>query len=128
MAYLIFESKEEAQARSEQAGIAKNLSYHTTKSGSRYWWGVGEEASEENPRAFIEITKNTWTDEETEEEHTSIPDEALLSEEEIASLVDSLPEDWVYPPDPMEIENTEETEETEETEDNSDEDEPPLAD
>ena len=47
MAYLIFESKEEAQARSEQAGIAKGLSYHKTGSGSRYWWGVSEEAAEE---------------------------------------------------------------------------------
>ena len=120
MAYLIFNSKEEAQARSEQAGIAKNLSFHTTKSGSRYWWGVGEEASQEDPRAFIEIQKNTWTDEETEEEHTNIADEALLTEEEIASLADSLPEDWIYPPDPMAID----------TEDSEDEDteEDPLSD
>ena len=99
MAYLIFESKEEAQARSEQAGIAKGLSYHKTGSGTKYWWGWSEEAAEENPRAFIEIKKNTWTDEETEEEHTSIPDEALLNDND--ELVDELPEDWVYPPDPF---------------------------
>ena len=99
MAYLIFDSKEEAQARSEQAGIAKGLSYHKTGSGTKYWWGWSEEAAEEDPRAYIEIQKNTWTDEETEEEYTSIPDESLLNDEDV--LVDELPEDWVYPPDPF---------------------------
>ena len=99
MAYLIFESKEEAQARSVQAGIAKGLSYHKTGSGTKYWWGWSEEAAEEDPRAYIEIQKNTWTDEETEEEYTSIPDESLLNDEDV--LVDELPEDWVYPPDPF---------------------------
>ena len=115
MAYLIFNSKEEAVARSEQAGIAKGLSYHKTGSGSRYWWGIGEEKAEEDPRAFIEIQKNVWTDEETEEEHVSIPDEALLNEND--ELLDELPEDWVYPPDPM----------AEPTEEDVTED-PPLAD
>jgi hypothetical protein len=123
MAYLIFESKEEAQARSEQAGIAKGLSYHKTGSGSRYWWGVSEEAAEENPRAFIEIQKNVWTDEESGEEHTNIPDEALLNEND--ELLDELPEDWVYPPDPM-AEPTEDVVE-EPTEEDVTED-PPLAD
>ena len=123
MAYLIFESKEEAQARSEQAGIAKGLSYHKTGSGSRYWWGVSEEAAEENPRAFIEIQKNTWTDEESGEEQVSIPDQALLTEED--TLVDSLPEDWVFAPDPM-AEPTEDVVE-EPTEEDVTED-PPLAD
>ena len=98
MAYLIFNSKEEAQARSEQAAQQKNTSFWSTKSGTKYWWGWSEEASEEDPRAYIEIQKNVWTDEESGEEHTSIPDEALLTEEEIASLADSLAEDWVYPP------------------------------
>ena len=123
MAYLIFESKEEAQARSEQAGIAKGLSYHKTGSGSRYWWGVSEEAAEENPRAFIEIQKNVWTDEESGEEQVSIPDQALLTEED--TLVDSLPEDWVFAPDPM-AEPTEDVVE-EPTEEDVTED-PPLAD
>ena len=123
MAYLIFESKEEAQARSEQAGIAKGLSYHKTGSGSRYWWGVSEEAAEENPRAYIEIKRLVWTDEESGEENVSIPDQALLTEED--TLVDSLPEDWVYPPDPM-AEPTEDVVE-EPTEEDVTED-PPLAD
>ena len=128
MAYLIFESKKEAQARSEQAGIAKGLSYHKIGSGSRYWWGVSEEAAEENPRAFIEIAKNTWTDEETEEEHVSIPDEALLNDND--ELVDELPEDWVYPPDPFVEDNEEDSddEDEDEDEDDADEEDPPLAD
>ncbi len=120
MAYLIFDSKEEAQARSEQAGIAKGLSYHKTGSGSRYWWGVSEEAAEKNPRAFIEIQKNVWTDEQSGEEHVSISDEILLTEED--TLVDSLPEDWVFPPDPFVGDLDEDSD------DDDDEEEPPLAD
>jgi hypothetical protein len=122
MAYLIFESKEEAQARSEQAGIAKGLSYHKTGSGSRYWWGWSVEAAEENPRAYIEIKKFVWTNEETNEVHTNIPDEALLTDDD--TLVDSLPEDWVYPPDPMQEPPTEEEEDVTSDE----EEEPPLVD
>jgi len=122
MAYLIFESKEEAQARSEQAGIAKGLSYHKTGSGSRYWWGVSEEAAEENPRAYIEIKKFVWTDEESGEEQVSIPDQTLLTEED--TLVDSLPEDWVFAPDPMAVPTEDVVEEP--TEDVTED--PPLAD
>ena len=121
MAYLIFDSEQEAELRSEQAGIQKGLSYHKTASGSRYWWGWSIEGSEENPRAFIEIQKNVWTDEETEEEHVSIPDEALLTEED--ELLNELPEDWVYPPDPM-AEPTEDDSD----DDDDDEEEPPLVD
>ena len=124
MAYLIFESKEEAVARSEQAAQQKNTSFWSTGSGTKYWWGWSEEAAEEDPRAFIEIQKNTWTDEETEEEHVSIPDEALLTEIEIASLASELPEDWVYPPDPF-------AEPTEDDSDDTDDEEPvdpPLPD
>ena len=124
MAYLIFDSKEEAQARSEQAAQQKNTSFWSTGSGTKYWWGWSVEAAEEDPRAYIEITKNTWTDEETEEEHVSISDEALLTEEEIASLADSLPEDWVYPPDPFVEANDEDSDD----EDDADEEDPPLAD
>ena len=111
MAYLIFDTEQEAELRSEEAGIQKGLSYHKTASGSRYWWGWSVEAAEENPRAFIEIKKNVWTDEETEEEHVSIPDEALLNDND--ELVDELPEDWVYPPDPMAEIEEEDTDEEE---------------
>ena len=119
MAYLIFDSKEEAQARSEQAAQQKNTSFWSTGSGTKYWWGWSIEGSEENPRAFIEIAKNVWTDEESGEEHTNIPDEALLNDND--ELVDELPEDWVYPPDPM-------AEPTEDESEDEDTDEPPLVD
>ena len=116
MAYLIFDNEQEAELRSEQAGIQKGLSYHRTASGSRYWWGWSVEAAEENPRAYIEIKKFVWTNEETNEVHINIPDEALLNDND--ELVDELPEDWVFAPDPMEP-----------TEDvTSDEEEPPLVD
>ena len=120
MAYLIFDTEQEAELRSEQAGIQKGLSYHKTASGSRYWWGWSVEAAEENPRAYIEIKKFVWTNEETNEVHTNIPDEALLNEND--ELVDELPEDWVYPPDPMQESPTEDATTDEE------EEEPPLVD
>jgi len=93
MAYIIFNNEQEAELRSEQAGIAKGLSYHKTGKGSRYWWGWSKEASEEDPRAYIEIAKNISVDPETDEETVSIPDEALLTADDV--LVDELPEDWV---------------------------------
>ena len=122
MAYLIFDSKEEAQARSEQAAQQKNTSFWSTGSGTKYWWGWSVEAAEEDPRAFIEIQKNVWTDEETEEEHVSIPDEALLNDND--ELLNELPEDWVYPPDPF----VEDSEEDDSGDDADDEEEPPLVD
>jgi len=124
MAYLIFNSKEEAQARSEQAAQQKNTSYWSTGQGTRFWWHIGEEKAEEEPRAYIEIVKNVWTDEESGEEHTSIPDQDLLTEEEIQFLASELPEDWVYPPDPMAEDNDEDSDD----EDDADEEDPPLAD
>ena len=36
MKYLIFDTYEDALARSEQEGIAKGLAYHTTGAGTRY--------------------------------------------------------------------------------------------
>ena len=122
MAYLIFNSKEEAVARSEQAAQQKNTSFWSTGSGTKYWWGWSEEKAEEDPRAYIEIQKNTWTDEESGEDHVSIPDEALLNEND--ELLDELPEDWVFPPDPMEEPTTEEEEDVT----TNDEEEPPLVD
>ena len=122
MAYLIFDSKEEAQARSELAAQQKNTSFWSTGSGTRFWWGIGEEAAEEDPRAYIEIQKNVWTDEESGEEHVSIPDEALLNDND--ELLDELPEDWVYPPDPF----VEDNDEDDSGDDADDEEEPPLVD
>ena len=73
MAYLIFESPEEAKERSAEAAKKKGLAFWKYGSGTKYVWGWVTENAEEDPRAYIEIQKNTWTDEETEEEHTSIP-------------------------------------------------------
>ena len=95
MAYLIFNSPKEAELRSEQVGKQQGLSYHSTGSGTRYWWGWSEESAEEDPRAYIVIQKNISVDPETEEETVSIPDQSLLTEEEIENLTDELPEDWV---------------------------------
>ena len=113
MAYIIFNTEQEAEDRSEQAGIAKGLSYHKTASGSRYWWGWVVEAAEENPRAAIVIRKDTFVDPETEEETTTIQEKQLLTDEQIENLVDELPEDWVQPVDPDDDESPTEDEEEE---------------
>lgn len=131
MAYLIFENLTGAQKRSENAGRAKNLSYHqpdSGKTGSRYWWAVTEEATEENPRAYIEIAKHTFTNDEDDEEIVSITEANLLTDEEIQSLEDELPEDWQHPSteQPIPIENTDD--EGSDDEDDTDEEDPPLAD
>ena len=73
---------------------------------------------------YKDAIKNTWTVEETEEVHVSIPDEAPLNDND--ELVDELPEDWVYPPDPF-VEDNEE-EETDDEDASVDEEEPPLVD
>jgi len=122
MAYLIFQNEQEAEDRSEQAGIAKGLSYHKTGKGSRYWWGWSVEATEEAPRAAIVIRTDTSVDPETEEETTTIQEKQLLTDEEIENLQSELPEDWVQPVDPDEVpdEDEEEEEDPEEPEDGND--------
>lgn len=99
MAYLIFTSPEEAEERSAEAAKKKGLAFWKYGSGTKYVWGWVTENAEEDPRAYIEIKKNTWTDEESGEEHVSIPDQNLLTEDD--ELVDDLPEDWVYPSAPF---------------------------
>ena len=121
MAYLIFNTLEEAKERSAEAAKRKGLAFWKYGSGTKYLWGWVAE-SKEDPRAYIEIQKNTWTDEESGQEHVSISDKDLLTEEEIASIADSLPDDWVFPPDPF-VEDNEGDDS-----DNDDEEEPPLVD
>ena len=82
MAYLIYNSVEEAKARSEEAGREKGLSFHRNGQGSRYWWGWLIEAKEEDPRVAIEIQSSTFTDEVTGEEVTTYADGDLITEEE----------------------------------------------
>lgn len=95
MAYLIFNTPEEAEERSAEAAKKKGYAFWKYGSGTKYVWGWVKENTEEDPRAYIEIQKNTWTDEETEEEHTNIPDQNLLTEDD--ELHDELPADWKYP-------------------------------
>jgi len=113
MAYLIFNSKEEAMDRSAEAGKQKNLSHWTTGKGTKFWWGWTEEGVFEDPKAYIEIVRNYSTD-DNGVEYVTIADKALLSEEEIEELVDELPTDWQFPKNPF-IED-------------EDDDDPPLAD
>lgn len=93
MAYIIFDNEQEAEARSAQAGQQKGYSFWSKGSGTKYHWGWSKENTEEDPRAYIEIQKNISVDPETDEETISIPDEALLTDDDV--LVDELPEDWV---------------------------------
>tara|TARA_R100000808_G_scaffold272_1_gene1630 strand:- start:2000 stop:2338 length:339 start_codon:yes stop_codon:yes gene_type:complete len=93
MAYIIFDTPDEAEARSAQAGQVMGYAFWTQGSGTKYHWGWSVEASEEDPRAFIEIQKNVSVDPETEEETINIPEQNLLTDED--ELVDELPEDWV---------------------------------
>ena len=85
--YLLFENEDEAKARTEEAGKQKNLSYHKTGKGTRYWWGWTTSEAEGGSRSALRIKDN---DEE----------KSLLTEDEIAALVEELPEDWVHPPSP----------------------------
>ena len=78
MKYLIFNNKKDAIARSDEAGAAKGLPYHTSGGTTRYvWWATSEEGGEE--RAALEIENNL----------------GLLTAEETSALVDELPEGWV---------------------------------
>ena len=95
MAYLIFQNEQEAEARSAQAGQQKGYSFWTQGSGTKYHWGWSKENTEEDPRAFIEIAKSVSVDPETDEETISIPEQNLLTEEEIENLTEELPSDWV---------------------------------
>ena len=122
MAYLIFNTPEEAKERSAEAAKKKGLAFWKYGSGTKYIWAWVKENTEEDPRAYIEIKKSTWTDEESGQEHVSISNKDLLTEEEIASIADSLPDDWAFPSDPFVEDNDEDSD------DEDDEEEPPLAD
>ena len=86
MAYLIFNSPEEATARSDQAGEDKPLPYHRGDNDpTRYMWvTIPEQGS--NPRGALMIDG----------------EQDLLTPTETSALVDELPADWVYPPNPFE--------------------------
>ena len=85
MPYLIFNSHAEAIARSDQAGKDKPLPYHRGDNDpTRYMWLVMEEHGG-NLRGALII------------------DEArnLLTDKEKNDLLEELPADWNYPPNPF---------------------------
>ena len=59
MKYLIYNNKEEALARSDEAGAVKGLAYHKGfPDGTRYVWGViPEEGGQE--RAALDVEKDS---------------------------------------------------------------------
>jgi len=86
MEYLIFNSPEEATARSDQAGKDKSLPYHRGEDDpTRYVWAMIPEHGG-NPRGALMV------DEE----------QGLLTDDEKNDIVDELPADWNHPPNPFE--------------------------
>jgi hypothetical protein len=86
MEYLIFNSPEEATARSDQAGKDKSLPYHRGEDDpTRYVWAMIPEYGD-SPRGALMV------DEEQD----------LLTEDEKNDIVDELPADWNHPPNPFE--------------------------
>tara|TARA_B100000530_G_C15729654_1_gene397303 strand:- start:33 stop:296 length:264 start_codon:yes stop_codon:yes gene_type:complete len=86
MPYLIFNSFEEATARSDQAGEDKPLPYHRGDNDpTRYMWQTIAEHGND-PRGALNID---W-------------EQDSLTEDEKDDLVDELPADWTHPPNPFE--------------------------
>ena len=103
--YLIYDNEDQAHIRSEQAGAMRGLSYSQNGTGSRYWWGWIVESKEENPRAAIVLPTTTET--ETDDEGEVISSEVVAVDKDILTdedeVVESLPSDWAYPPEPEEL-------------------------
>ena len=86
MSYLIFNTPEEATARSDQAGQDKPLPYHRGDNDpTRYMWPTFSEYGDK-PRGFLVINA----------------EQDLLTEDEKDALVDQLPVDWNHHPNPFE--------------------------
>tara|TARA_R100001163_G_scaffold18419_1_gene16263 strand:+ start:292 stop:552 length:261 start_codon:yes stop_codon:yes gene_type:complete len=86
MPYLIFNSFEEATARSEQAGKDIGLPFYSGyDTPTRYMWGRVSEHGD-NPRGALSINDP----------------QGLLTDDEKDDLVDELPADWNHPPNPFE--------------------------
>ena len=85
MAYLIFNSYTEAIDRSDQAGKDKPLPYHRGDNDpTRYMWLVmAEHSGSLRGALIINDALNLLTDKEKED------------------LVEELPTDWHYPPNPF---------------------------
>ena len=100
--YIIYDSEAQALLRSQQAGGMRGLSWSLNGTGSRYWFSVQVESKEENPRAAIVLPTTTET--ETDEEGKVISSEVVPVDKDILTaedeVVENLPSDWVYPPEP----------------------------
>ena len=84
MSLLIFSTEAEAHDRTEQAGKDANLGYHSgDPDGCRYVWAMRVEPGD-NPRAALDIDGHNH----------------LLTNDETAALVDDLPADWQFHPEP----------------------------
>ena len=107
--YIIYDNEDQAHIRSEQAGAMRGLSYSQNGTGSRYWWGWIAEHKEENARVAIALPTTTETETDDEGEvisSTVVPvDQDILTDED--EILESLPSDWVFPPEPLLEEPTE---------------------
>ena len=107
--YIIYDNEAQALLRSEQAGGMRGLSWSINGTGSRYWFSVEVESKEENPRAAVVLPTTTENEvnEETGEVVNSrvVPvDIDILTSDDLIQMLQSLPSDWVYPPEePEEI-------------------------
>ena len=103
--YIIYDNEDQAHIRSEQAGAMRGLSYSQNGTGSRYWWGWIVESKEENPR--VALVLKTTTETETDEEGEVISSEVVPVDKDILTaedeVVENLPSDWAYPPEPEEL-------------------------
>ena len=106
--YIVYDSEEQALLRSEQAGSMRGLSWSQTGTGTRYWFSVEVESKEENPRAAIVLpttTENEINEETGEVVNSRIApvDIDILTSDDLIQMVEHLPSDWAYPPEPEEL-------------------------
>lgn len=106
--YLIYDNEAQALLRSQQAGGMRGLSWSLNGTGSRYWFSTVVESKEENPRAALILPTTTENEinEETGEVVNSrvVPVDAdILTSDDLIQMVEQLPSDWAYAPDPEEI-------------------------
>ena len=84
MSFLIFNNESEARQRSEDAGKAANLGFHSGDAdGCRYVWPIINECGE-FPRSALDLEGML----------------NLLTEQETEQIVEELPSDWTNHVDP----------------------------
>jgi len=91
MKYLLFDNEADAIERSDEGGAEAGLAYHEgDPTGTRYMWAecVEDGGSLRAALLFPEV-------------EGVIQGIDLLTPAEVAALVDSLPSNWVFPPDPF---------------------------